>query len=202
MSNEPSFKNTVIFGGTFTAANEVRRDNDIIDDIVDKASGHFIYASTVLRFIADLNVVPAQRFLRIINAWSQSSSGNVKPDYSPYTVLDNLYHHILSTFSNIENTLAFLGASIAHGIDHNRYLPIWLKSLPSPSIALLEKLFMLQEGDGFLAVQTIQSLVEILPDGSIQFYHKSFQDFMLDSNRSGQYCVEIDQSKRYQLLAA
>ncbi|KAF9476642.1 hypothetical protein BDN70DRAFT_923173 [Pholiota conissans] len=160
---------------------------EIIDDIVDKASGQFIYASTVLRFIADPNGNPAQRLLWIVNAWSRSPSRNVKPDYSPYSALDNLYQHILSTSSNIENTLALLGASIAHGIDRNRYLPIWLKSPPSPSIALLEKLLMLREGDGFLAVRMIQSLVEILPDGSIQFYHKSFQDFILDSNRSGEY---------------
>ncbi|KAJ7797670.1 hypothetical protein B0H14DRAFT_3157334 [Mycena olivaceomarginata] len=70
---------------------------DIIDHLVEKSSGYFIYASTIIKYIDDKNHRPAKRLEVIV--------GLREPDLeSPYAALDQLYTQILSEFIELNNS--------------------------------------------------------------------------------------------------
>ncbi|KAJ7824829.1 hypothetical protein B0H13DRAFT_2375260 [Mycena leptocephala] len=62
---------------------------EIIHHLVDKSSGYFVYASTVVKFVDDKDYRPSER-LEIITGLAESTSG------SPFAALDQLYSQILS----------------------------------------------------------------------------------------------------------
>src|SRR6266576_5307949 len=61
---------------------------DIIHRLVSEASGQFVYASTVVKFVDDRDQNPRTQLDKILNSRRSTSS--------PYTQLDQLYTHILS----------------------------------------------------------------------------------------------------------
>ncbi|KAF9065184.1 hypothetical protein BDP27DRAFT_1191019, partial [Rhodocollybia butyracea] len=67
-----------------------------IEEIVQKSSNHFIYASTVLKYIDDDSAVPAD-CLNIVLGLSPLTDSI---DESPFNDLDALYRQILSTHKN------------------------------------------------------------------------------------------------------
>ncbi|KAF8177612.1 hypothetical protein BJ912DRAFT_1063513 [Pholiota molesta] len=83
--------------------------SEVIDEIVDRASGQFIYISTLLRYVEDPNGNPAERLSWVV----KMPSGGFIDSPSPFPALDNLYKHVLSTSSNLDRTLTILGAIIA-----------------------------------------------------------------------------------------
>ncbi|KAJ7899394.1 hypothetical protein B0H13DRAFT_2519169 [Mycena leptocephala] len=62
---------------------------DIIHKLVEKSSGYFIYASTIIKFIDDKNFRPTER-LAVITGMAESRFG------VPFAALDQLYTQILS----------------------------------------------------------------------------------------------------------
>lgn len=58
----------------------------VLDFLVDRSSGQFIYATTVLKFIGDVNFLPVGRLKAVINA----------SDSRARSALDDLYLQILS----------------------------------------------------------------------------------------------------------
>ncbi|KAJ7019545.1 hypothetical protein C8F04DRAFT_975516, partial [Mycena alexandri] len=61
---------------------------EVLFNLVQKSSGYFVYASTIIKFVDDLYFRPTER-LAIIQ--------DLKPtqDDAPFEVLDKLYHQIL-----------------------------------------------------------------------------------------------------------
>ncbi|KAF8174230.1 hypothetical protein BJ912DRAFT_64217 [Pholiota molesta] len=84
--------------------------SEVIDDIVDRAAGQFIYASTVLRYVEDPNGDPNERLRWILKMPSKANHESID---SPFLALDNLYKQILLTSVNLDGTLTILGAVIA-----------------------------------------------------------------------------------------
>ncbi|KAJ7798152.1 hypothetical protein B0H13DRAFT_2505494 [Mycena leptocephala] len=62
---------------------------EIINDLVDKSSGYFIYASTIIKFIDDKHFRPTER-LAVITGMAEPCFGE------PFAALDQLYTQILS----------------------------------------------------------------------------------------------------------
>ncbi|KAJ7143668.1 hypothetical protein C8R46DRAFT_858348, partial [Mycena filopes] len=63
---------------------------DVIAALVEKSSGYFIYASTVIRFIDNRNFRPTDR-LKAITGMEEPA-----PDFeAPFAALDQLYSQIL-----------------------------------------------------------------------------------------------------------
>ncbi|KAJ6465470.1 hypothetical protein C8R45DRAFT_1174079 [Mycena sanguinolenta] len=63
---------------------------DVLEELVEKSSDHFIYASTIIKFIDDKNYRPAQRLAVVQDANSAGSEAAFDP-------LDQLYMTILSS---------------------------------------------------------------------------------------------------------
>ncbi|KAJ7878471.1 hypothetical protein B0H13DRAFT_1631176, partial [Mycena leptocephala] len=63
--------------------------SDIVEALVDKSSGHFVFVSTVIKFIDDKRFRPVER-LNVILGIKNSVSA------SPFDTLDQFYHQIIS----------------------------------------------------------------------------------------------------------
>ena len=177
----------------------------VLDMLVDKASGQFIYPATVLKFVDDPNYRPADR-LDIITSIPVLSPSDLAQ--KPLAALDQLYSQILSMSSDKQRTLDILIALIAMEASPSA-LHVYWKTLQIHFLRIAEKLLGLQLGDGIQALRKIRSLVHIserssmsddtdaeLPapeyqeEDEIRFHHKSFVDYLLDPSRSLEYCVD------------
>ncbi|CAA7262473.1 unnamed protein product [Cyclocybe aegerita] len=148
-----------------------------VKQLVARASGQFIYAATVIRYVDVRHQLPTTRLDTIL--------GNLippDPDSSPFVELDLLYRHIFKSVSDIKFTLRVLGAIICLNT-----------SLSVPGI---EALLELNPGDVELALCNLHSLLHI-PDSSsseryIRLYHTSLGDFLFDPQRAGMFSIILD----------
>jgi len=161
----------------------------VLDVLVKRSSGQFIYPATVLKFVDDPNYRPTDR-LDIISSIPPMASPAANP--KPFEALDGLYSQILSTSRDKQRTLEILSALIAIQDalmmiqDDFRQRLQTLTAQASEwwqfsrifrleSLRIAEKLLGLKSGDGLLALRTIHSLVQVpkhasvsdVPDGDL-----------------------------------
>ncbi|KAJ7310758.1 hypothetical protein DFH08DRAFT_791964 [Mycena albidolilacea] len=139
---------------------------EFIRQLVDKSSGYFIYASTIIKFIDDKYFRPTER-LEII-------MGTGEPDSeSPFGALDQLYTQILVNVpQTIRPRLLRILTVIAAKLDLN-FLDI-------------EQLLELKPGDVQLALRGLHSILNM--DGeNLTVHHASFLDFLDSPTRSGMF---------------
>ncbi|KAF9043147.1 hypothetical protein BJ165DRAFT_226436 [Panaeolus papilionaceus] len=162
---------------------------EFIKEIVRRASGQFIYASTIMKYIKDLRGNPSDRLAAILC--------NAIPSYDrPYAELDALYLHILRQTQHpnlVQKILAFCVSTAnfsgrIDGIDSRTYLQILL-SLPLPVHTLLIDLQSIMTCDRDV-MRFRGSLFEIRPYPAL-FHHASLLEFLLDPSRSEEFYVDI-----------
>jgi len=156
---------------------------DIIP-IVERSSAHFIYASTVIRFIQSPKHRPDDRLQVILG---------LKQPYEkerPYAPLDLLY------------TLIFLGIDSSQlemiyralGIIHLRSLTLglfdgtWFQRASDRHV--IEVLLELRPGDIVLLFDPLLSLVTF-DKNDIRILHKSLLDYLLDPSRSRAHQLDL-----------
>jgi hypothetical protein len=149
----------------------------VIEHLVEKSSGYFIYASTVIKYIDDKSFRPTER-LEIV-------MGIVEPDFgSPFGALDQLYIQILEAVParpQLFRILTVIGADFEEMSSAND----------------IEQLLHLKPGDVLLALRGLHSVINVefakdkgnQGDPSISVHHASFLDFLNDPARSGVFYV-------------
>ncbi|KAF7369157.1 NACHT domain-containing protein [Mycena venus] len=157
---------------------------ETVENLVDKSSGYFIYASTVIRFIDDKDFRPTER-LQVITGIQESH-----PESGlPFAALDALYIQILCVVPRRPHLFKIL-AVIA---TMHRILPM----------SYIDQLLELQPGEVQLVLRGLQSVIGTKKGGtecndwSIQSYiqsdivvhHASFLDFLQDPERAGIFYV-------------
>ncbi|KAK7056104.1 hypothetical protein R3P38DRAFT_2601142 [Favolaschia claudopus] len=159
-----------------------------IQYVLDKSSGHFIYAATVIRFVEDQDFDPMKR-LEIVTEILPRPQDDEDP--SPFAVLDRLYHHILTTVpyrSQLSRVLAVIAAGFTDRLN----------------VDDIGQLRGLKPTEVLLTLRRLHSLINIKdnhvpnprpgPDLCIFVYHASFIDFLRDSTRSRNfYFSDMDQ---------
>jgi len=151
--------------------------DDAIERLVEKSSGHFIYASTVIKYIENDRDRPHKRLDDILKL--RMSSQN------PYAALDALYFDIL-TSSRADHGLLVNILSIVVQDDRfpRQYSYEWRVM---KSTHMLEAILVLEPGGCELELLNLKSLVEV--KDTVNFWHKSFSDFLLDPFRSQEFHV-------------
>jgi hypothetical protein len=147
-----------------------------ISSIVERSSGHFIYAATVIRFIQSPKDGPDHR-LQVILGLKQP----YKKD-RPYALLDSLYKFI---FLQIQDSRDLEKIHRALGVMHLRSLKCGLfarSHWPSDGRAI-KTLLELEPGELHSLFDPLLSLVAFDSE-NIRIYHKSLFDYLLDSSRS------------------
>jgi hypothetical protein len=150
----------------------------IVEQIVEKSSGQFIYASVVIGYISLPHGHPALQ-LDIINGIRPRN-----PAENPFAHLDALYQYIFSQVKHLDtvrNVLAF----------HFR-----LASEFGNRIQDVEFLFQLAAGELEVLFADLTALVRCstdTPSNEMKILHASLPDFLLDESRSGDYYIDLDE---------
>ena len=149
-------------------------EEGIIDLLVQRSSGQFIYAATVLKFVGADFCSPRKQLALVL-----------KPDPTALSDLDQLYTQILSVYPSAVNIVQVLGIITASG---------------SNSPEAIEDILGMEEGELKLVLSGLLSLMdgngERLHEGVISyvipnFAHASFRDYLFDSSRSGPFHVNL-----------
>ncbi|KAJ7618006.1 hypothetical protein FB45DRAFT_216791 [Roridomyces roridus] len=149
----------------------------VLSHLVDKSSGYFIYAATVIKFVDDKYFRPTEQLEIIMNTNSHAS------DVSPFESLDQLYRQILSQVlirhrPRLLNILYLL------------FLPDLSKpycpTLSHLTISHIAQLLHLDAGDIRLTLRGLHSVLDIADanSDSIAPRHASFRDFLISKERS------------------
>ena len=160
-------------------------EKGVIDLLVQRSSGQFIYAATVLKFVGDDFCSPTKQLALVL-----------KPDHTAFSDLDQLYTQILSVYPSEVNIARVLGVIVAS--DEN---------LPE----VVEDILGMERGELKQVLHGLLSLMEdenneddvndendkngeCLNKGIISyviphFAHVSFSDYLFDSSRSGPFHV-------------
>ncbi|KAJ7851305.1 hypothetical protein B0H14DRAFT_2509303 [Mycena olivaceomarginata] len=149
---------------------------EIIQKLVDKSSGYFIYASTIVKFIDDKYFRPTERLDIIM--------GIAEPDFeSPFSALDQLYIQILVNVPQTIQPRLLLILTV--------FATKWNLKVPR-----IEQLLGLKPGDVQLALRGVHSIVKIDEEFQhVTAHHASFLDFLDNPTRSGMFYVGGSQQR-------
>lgn len=141
-----------------------------VQQIVDKSSGQFIYASVVVMFVSSASSNPAAQ-LEIVRGLRSIGRS------TPFAQLDALYRHIFSQVQELQAALNLLAYAIYRNSD-------------SHSLSFAVKFLQMTEDEASSMLAPLTSvLVCNLPKDEITFLHASLPDFLLDQARSQEYCI-------------
>ncbi|KAJ3969196.1 hypothetical protein EV361DRAFT_951685 [Lentinula raphanica] len=151
-----------------------------LDKLVYKASGQFIFASTVVKFVDDNFSLPEERLRIVLDSTdSQEQDDTIDDTDRPFRELDRLYQEILSVNPNTQQLVRILGAVLV------------LRGGSAPTMDAIEQLLALKPGGVCAALSGMHSLLKSDPKEKIQFTHKSLIDFLLDPKRSGRFFIDL-----------
>ncbi|KAF8814331.1 hypothetical protein BYT27DRAFT_7238893 [Phlegmacium glaucopus] len=159
--------------------------------LVQKSSGQFIYASTVMKYLDSPHHWPTDR-LDVIFGLSNPGVD------TPFAALDALYIHIFSAVQNIHRVLEILSLLVLRQT----------KMTITPQ--LLVNIFFLRHGDVYIILSDLHSIMDIPSPGTnrssslyassggmlkesssvIHIFHVSLGDFLLDKSRSGRFYID------------
>jgi len=160
---------------------------DVIDQLVDKASGQFIYATTIMPYIMFAYRSPEEG-LAVIRGLLEKPPGD-----KPFENLDELYSLIVRNANRRADMLRVIGLIIVI----NRLIAT--ANAPAGTFARLcspRKLGGLLghvKGDVRRCLMDVHSVVSVGDDDcDIQIYHKSFPDYLLDPSRSNEFAINVE----------
>ena len=162
---------------------------EVIDKLVAKASGQFIYASTVDRFIGSIRHNPAERLDILLG---NLDGGRLKP----FEQLDSLYSVIFHAIdqADLAGALRVLGIFMVLSLHRSRPSYVSSSNNPMPySPRFLERLLGLRTGGVRCLLFDLESLLTIDHDHrNIRFFHASLSDYLFDKSRSGQFWIDAE----------
>jgi len=163
-------------------------DEQIIEQLVERAAGLFIYAATTLRFIQDGIDGPEEPLSLVLSATKSSLSATEHLD-GIYTTL--LQHSVLGKRSYQECAGRFrqvVGSIV-----------VMFNTMPARNLAQL-----LQIPPKMISstLDSLRSVVNVPKDESqaVRLFHLSFRDFLLDSHRCSDSRFHIDEKERHTSL--
>ncbi|KAF8999292.1 hypothetical protein BDQ17DRAFT_1427906 [Cyathus striatus] len=163
-----------------------QHDDDTISELVDRSSGQFIFASTIVNYIGEDSQArnPTQQLEDIMKVTPAHSHSR------PFQNLDALYFTILvNSRAKSDTLIRLLGYILATG--------------GLLSLSQLDIICSLKEGDSIVTLRPLLSLLQ-MPDIAmirndpsviqkihVQILHASFGEFLADRIRSQQYHVDV-----------
>ncbi|KAJ7715965.1 hypothetical protein B0H16DRAFT_1477050 [Mycena metata] len=134
--------------------------SEILDHLVKKSSGYFVYASTVIKFVDDSYSRPTERLETLQKL-------HLPDDDRPFEALDQLYFQMLSRVpARFRSRLCDILQCLVLGITRPRDI--------DPTLGL-------QCGDTQLILRSLHSVLKVDTDEDwvpISFHHASFLDFL------------------------
>jgi NACHT domain len=143
----------------------------VLSTLVQKSSGQFIYAATVIKYVSSNRHQPTRRLEIVLGIQPLRND-------RPFSELDALYLGILSSIQDVKATLRLLGVLILTDLD------------PKTPEVVGEFMF-LDSGEVQRLLLDLASVVECLDKKTeIRMRHTSFLDFLRDRSRSEKYYID------------
>lgn len=156
-------------------------------ELLHIVSSLFVFASTVLKYVADSTYAnPVDRFSTLMQFLKHAEGAST---VNPLVTLDLLYMQILT---DVPNSIFPTTRRI---LSYFAFLPR-ISSTPSPKSAqALCNFLRLDQHIFYTALRKLYSVIEVpVPEDAakspLRFYHASFEDFLLDSTRSGKFFID------------
>jgi len=147
---------------------------DVLRELTRKSSGHFIFASTTVKYVGgDPYELPTRRLDVIRRLRPPRSEEDL-----PYAELNSLYHHVLSNVRDIERVKDVLGVLINASSVVDQLLG---------TTQLIDDFFLWNPGETEACLSPLGSIIRCNRWGTISFFHASLSDFLLDPSRSHQF---------------
>ncbi|KAK7033743.1 hypothetical protein R3P38DRAFT_3264067 [Favolaschia claudopus] len=153
-------------------------DYKFINTLVEKSSGHFIYAATAIRFIGDEDWNPIERLGIVMGVGEPDADSN-----SPFTALDQLYIEILKAVpgqSRLQRILAVASAMEEQKRGDYRF-----------SVDDIAQILHITTTNVRLTLRRLRSLIWLPEtDGEGELFiwhHASFPDFLNSPERAGEF---------------
>ena len=190
LSNEYSSKDDIrlFLESKFAEIREAHSENmtfssdwpgkEILNALVRKSSGHFIYASVVANYVGMNDDNPVKR-LRVVLGLAESVS-----DEKPFTQLDTLYMRILESIR--PKHLPIITDAFSFSLEP----ALWPEQPGRISKLLLDEPDLRVGLAKLKGILVDFSLIPFL-GFHVTFLHSSFIDFLLDSDRSGKYHISV-----------
>ena len=160
---------------------------DAIVQLVDKASGQFIYATTIMSYIMSPYYSSDDR-LAIIRGLMEKPPGD-----TPFHNLDELYSHIVRRATRRETILQIMALLIViNNLSSSLNIGRSNSAAQLCSPRKLDQILGFKQGEVRRCLTDMHSLLDVREDDcNIQIYHKSFPDFLLDESRSHELCIDL-----------
>jgi len=166
-------------------------DEQIIEQLVERAAGLFIYAATTLRFIQGGIDDPEEQLSLILSATKPSRSATAHLD-GIYTTL--LQHSVLGSWDDQEcEQLARRFRQVVGSI------VVMFNTMPARNLAqLLQIRFEIVSR----TLDSLRSVLNVPPNESqpVRLFHLSFRDFLQDPQRCSNPRFQIDEKERHTSL--
>jgi hypothetical protein len=161
-----------------------------LEQLAWRASGQFIYAATVLKFIGSDFCDPEEHLDIVLHPGPMQAAA--------FSELDRLYTQILSVYPDPWFLKSVLGVMTVFQGELMCAIPGTYPSLVADILGtgegkvctVLRALQSLTVVEGAPTAPSIASTVQLFQD--VNFSHKSFADFLTDETRSRQYFVDFD----------
>ena len=155
--------------------------DDVLESLVEKSSGQFIYASTVVKYVSSIRHQPADRLNVVLGIRPPRHVREM-----PFEQLDALYTHIFTSVEDRETALLILGFRL---ISSHRS--------PHMDAEELEDFFLLNRGDIEMLLGDLSAVIAVSDDYPyfhipyIHILHASLRDFLLDAARSKEFYIDL-----------
>ena len=155
-----------------------------ISRLVERSSGHFIYASTVIRYIQSPKHRPDDRLTVILRLQPPQDQDR------PYAQLDALYSFVLQ---GVEDPDQLEKICLVLGILYFHSRKVGFFSCPTcSSQSEIEGFLNMKAGDLVLLLDPVLSVITSTKYG-VQIFHKSLFDYLLDPSRGGHLPFDLAQ---------
>lgn len=147
-----------------------------ISQLLYKASGQFIYASTVIWYLKSPRHRPHQRLEAVLG---------LRPPFKdlPFAELDALYTHLLENTDDLTLAIDLLAFIILY---------------PGVFLTEMEQFFQLEAGEVEVVLSDLSSIVRIensYDELVARLLHKSFEDFIFDTHRSRHFSRDYAETR-------
>jgi hypothetical protein len=152
--------------------------DDDMEKLIQRSSGYFIYASTIIKFVSAPDENPRQQLALVLF-----------PAPSPFKELDQLYHYILTTVPNHARLVRILGHILS---THEPLSPAMLSMLLG--LDVIEVRLILRKLVSLLKMEPSSPWDSGYSHSSIGIIHASFGDFICSPKRGAGFYINATQA--------
>ena len=158
---------------------------DIVNSLVRRSCGRFLFASTVLKYISSSND-PVSLLDTILQLQYPPEE-----DGMPFAGLDVIYSHILSSVKDLQITKVILGVVLFVDPVYDLFAPLSSAQISAAqTLSGVEQLLHLKPGQAKACLSELYPMIQYSPEGMIVAPHATVAEFLNDPTHSKSFHLD------------